>query len=151
VGPLELPADYYTTRKEWELASRLHLREHELHSEAHDREHELATVALDKAAGDLSRRLDEMNQFREQLRDQASTFMTTTRFEREHAALVNRIDEAIERLTARLDAESTVTTRQDAQAALLEKLAGNNRWLIATALSSGLALIALILHLAKIY
>jgi hypothetical protein len=45
------------------------------HQTAHEREHEMSTLAVTKANDVLEARLAAMNQFREQLRDQAATFV----------------------------------------------------------------------------
>lgn len=53
-----------------------HHREHEVHEKSHNREHEFTKEALTKAEKTTDERFKSTNEFREQLRDQASTFVT---------------------------------------------------------------------------
>lgn len=47
--------------------------------------------AIDKAAAAVDKRLDGMNEFRDQLRDQASTFLPRTEYQVHHEALMDRV------------------------------------------------------------
>lgn len=76
-----------------------HAREHQLHEQAHVREHEMATIALNKAEDSMNRRLEGMNEFREQLNSQAAYFVTREAFERYIKENELKTDTAISALT----------------------------------------------------
>jgi hypothetical protein len=59
----------------------------------HHREHADLRTAIDLASTDINRRLSEMNQFRAQLESERGTYMTRDMYDREHAALGNRVKE----------------------------------------------------------
>jgi hypothetical protein len=133
-----------------------HERELRAIFDAHERELRLQAEAAVEKARDIQfreyeRRLESMNEFREQLQRQAGTFMTIERFEREHASLLDRVERGIATLGDKIDTQEKVTVRQDATVQLAEKIGSNQRWAIATFLGTGLTLIALLLHLAKLY
>lgn len=48
--------------------------------------------ALEKAESSISRRLDGMNEFRDQLKDQTKTFLTWDAYEAKHGALETKIE-----------------------------------------------------------
>ena len=133
-----------------------HERELRAVYDAHERELRLQQeAAVDKARQyqltTLEVRLEGMNEFRAQLETQTRTFMTTDRFEREHAALVERHVRDLAAVNEKLQLEEKVTVRQDTTQAVLDKLAANNRWMIGILVASTLSLLALILHLAGLY
>lgn len=104
----------------------------------HERELRIqAEVAVEKARDsqyrELERRLEGMNQFREQLTAQATTFLTVERWEREHQLLTERHARDITMLGERLGTEERVTARQDSAALAVEGIRTNNRWLIGIA------------------
>jgi hypothetical protein len=83
-----------------------HEKLHDAHSVAHDQRHLSEHQALVAATSSMDKRLDQMNEFREQLRDQAANFVRSDNFEtfkdeRRHAlaALDVSIDNRIEALT----------------------------------------------------
>ena len=57
--------------------------------EAHEK---FTKIAMDKAETVMNLRLSGMNEFREQLRDQASTFITTTVYDVNHKLLESKIE-----------------------------------------------------------
>lgn len=165
-------------QREIELWKTYHERDHRTHLEAHVREHDQTEEALIKAATALEKRLEGMNEFREQLKTQAATFITrdmfdvkigamqdqltvlrdennnfmsTERFMREHKALIDKMEDKFAQYDIKITQEEKVTVRQDAQQDLLDKIAINNRWLIGIALSTGLTLLGLFLHLIGTY
>jgi anti-sigma-K factor RskA len=144
------PDDQFITRREFEIWDSGHAKQHDDHLVSHEREHGLMGVALAKADEDVSRRLENMNKFRQILADQQATFMTIARFDREHAALTEKVEAALAAISEKLGTEERVTLRQDAQAALLEKLSANNRWLIGLAVGIVLTLGTTVLHLMKV-
>jgi hypothetical protein len=73
-----------------------------LHAEAHAREHALTQTALEKAERAMEHRLEGLNEFRGQLRDQAATFASRDLVDSRLATLSIRQDEATERIEARL-------------------------------------------------
>jgi hypothetical protein len=170
--------DVEVLKKDLELWKNYHERDHATHLEAHIREHAATEEALNKAAAAMEKRLEGMNEFRDQLKTQAASFITrdvfdakmqamqdqlgllrdehvgfmsTERFEREHKALIDKIDDKFASYDLKLVAEEKVTVRQDAQQALLDKLATSNRWMMGVAVSSGLSLLAIVLHLIGAY
>ena len=58
-----------------------------LHATAHAREHSMTKDALDNAKKSLDLRLDEMNEFRKQISDERSTYLTKAEFTRFEDAL----------------------------------------------------------------
>lgn len=84
-----------------------HEKLHDAFSEAHRQQHESEQRALEAAVKAMDRRLDEMNQFRDSLREQASTFLRREQleafiatYERAHDEVVQLIrDEREERRT----------------------------------------------------
>jgi len=124
------------------------------------------------------RRLDTMNEFRGQLKDQAATFitkdaveskfnsveleidtlnkdsnkyMTVERFDQSHKSLIDKIDTKFEVYDTKLLNEEKVTIRQDATQQLLDKLAANGRWLIGLSIATAISLAGLALAIIKIY
>lgn len=77
-----------------ELAS-VHAAAHEREHVAHQHEHVLTEDALKKAATHIDQRLAAMNEFREQLRDQAATFVRRELMDAEFKALAARLETAI--------------------------------------------------------
>jgi len=127
-----------------------HERELRTIYDQHERELRLQTEAAvektrDTQVAELERRLEGMNEFRQQLNLQAATFLTIDRWEREHTLLVERHTRDIAALAERVGTEERVTTRQDSAAASLEGIRSNNRWLIGIAIGlvSTLGLVAL--------
>ena len=79
--------------KEFNLWAEGHLREHELHIDNTRRAEELIKDTLDRTALSLDKRLETMNEFRESLKDQSTTFLTKEAYEREHSLLKEKMDE----------------------------------------------------------
>ena len=153
--------------REVERASVEHERELRALWDTHERELRVAhEAAVEKARqlqfDTLELRLEGMNEFRSQLSHQALTFMPIERFdrehaflrdrfEREHADLIGRMEAAFHVVNEKVDAQEKVTIRQDASDLLLAQSKSNQRWLVGISASSGLALIALLFHLARVY
>jgi hypothetical protein len=124
--------------------------------DTHERELRLqAETAVEKARDtqfrEYERRLESMNQFREQLTDQARSFLTIERYERDHKALSDRVEAQYEVMQARLSTEERVTARQDSAALAVEGIRSNNRWLIGIALGLVTTIVLFGLHLMGIY
>jgi hypothetical protein len=146
-----------------QLAAFDHERELRAVFDAHERELRQQNEAAVEKARQLQfevyeSRLEHMNEFRSQLSAQAATFLTVDRFEREHRVLIDRYEREAAVLSEKVSEQESVTVRQDAQQDLLAASQTNHRWLIGIsigiigiALSSGLALVALVLHLAGLY
>lgn len=58
---------------------------------------------IDLGGDDMERRLGEMNKFREQLREQAGSFLTTDKYEVRHENLTERHNNDVQRLESRLN------------------------------------------------
>jgi hypothetical protein len=153
--PYQEPSeDRVVTEREFDLWRSYHDREHALHVTAHDREHVLAEEAIDKAEAILERRLESMNEFREQLKDQASSFvtresaetqhksiqeeinrlrdlslsyMTIERFDREHKTLGDKLSNDIEELNSKLLTEEKVTLKQETEREMVDRISDNNQ------------------------
>lgn len=124
------------------------------HRAFHEREHILYDDAIEKASSSVIAQVKQLDIEVDRLRIGRSDYMTTSRFEREHEGLIERINTTFAQFNDRLQAETTVTARQDAQGELRDKIATNNRWLVGIAITSliGIATssvgaITLILHL----
>jgi len=114
--------------------------------DAHEREMRLQAEAAVEKARSLQfdvyeERLEHMNEFRAQLTEQAKTFMSVDRFEREHsglreryerehAALVERHTRDISLLSEKVEEQERVTVRQDSNAERLEKVGTTQRWMV---------------------
>lgn len=68
---------------------------------------ERAVVA---AAEEITRRLESMNQFRDQLREQAAGFLSRTEYQLHHDALCANLANIEERLSERLSAQEQLST-----------------------------------------
>jgi len=132
-----------------------HERELRAVYDSHERELRIqAETAVEKARqlqfDAMELRLEGMNEFREQLRRQAGTFMTIERFEREHSNLVGRLEQAVATLTDKLGTEEKVTARQVAQEEMLAKVSQNNRWLIGILATVAIFGATTVLHIFKV-
>lgn len=102
-----------------------------LHAEAHKREHYHGDVAVQKAYETMDKRLEGMNEFRDQLRDQAATF-----------ARRDYVDTVIAGVTATLEARSKSNSdRIDTLERKEANLAGRF-----TAMGIGVALVVIIIN-----
>ena len=164
-------------RREFDLWTEAHIREHGLYDLGHVREHSMTELALDKASSSINGRLEAMNEFRAQLTLQSQTFMTRDaydrqfvnikadidrlreegkryltqeRFERDHAAVIERVDSGLAGVNERLGVEGLVTARQDAQADLLDKLSTNNRWMIGILVTVAIFGATTVMHVFKL-
>lgn len=97
----------FITRREFDLWTNLHQREHESHSEAHDREHLMTQVALDKADERMNVRLEGMNEFREQLRMQTTTFVTKDMADVRHKGIEETLGLQVRDLHTRMESIET--------------------------------------------
>ena len=142
--------------REAQLAAFDHERELRAVYDQHERELRRANEeAVEKARAEhdkvIDLHLDQLNHAAERIDRMTATFMTTDRFDREHAALIERIDGAFARINAQLATEERVTARQDAQLDIRSQVGTSQRWLIGIAVSSGLTLFVLALHLVGVY
>jgi len=149
--------------REAETAAFDHERELRAVFDAHERELRLANEAAVEKARALQfevyeGRLGVLNHAAERMDALSKSFLPIDRFEREHRSLIDRYERDMMALAGKVAEQESVTVRQDAQTDLLVMSQTNHRWLIGisigvigVALSSGLALAALLLHLAKIY
>jgi hypothetical protein len=60
-------------------------------------------LAVTKAEETQDKRLDSMNEFRLQLRDQTGTFITRTEYEGLHQALIDKSDDRFQSMNSRMD------------------------------------------------
>jgi Flp pilus assembly protein TadB len=78
----------------------IHRREHEAAERAHRELHGAEKQARDAAVASMEKRLESMNEFRDQLREQATTFQQVKTAEAAHDAIDKRLDEMRERIVA---------------------------------------------------
>ena len=126
--------------REVENASVEHERELREAAIEHERELRVLTENAVEKARQLQfelyeQRLEAMNQFRAQLTEQASTFLTKERYERDHQIIIDRLNERLDSLEARINTEATATARQDASAQVLSTVTTTNRWLLGIAVT----------------
>lgn len=69
---------------------------------AHAREHELRDRMVDIAKEEVDRRLEDMNQMREQIDRERGTFVTSSVYESKHEAVVARVN-LLENARANID------------------------------------------------
>ena len=149
--------------REVEHASVEHERELRALWDTHERELRVAhEAAVEKARqlqfDTLELRLEGMNDLRAQLASQALTFMPIAGFEREHRALIGRMEAAFHIVNEKVDAQEKVTIRQDTSELLLAQSGQSHRWqvgiavtLIGISIATLLTLITLIMHLVGVY
>lgn len=132
-------------------------REHELSTRAsdhqvfHDREHALYDTAVETARKTMELNLQIVTADVDRLREIANSHLTIERFESQHSALIERMNERDERIQGALEVESRISARQQSKDEVLAGVSQNNRWLIALIVGNGLTLIALVLHLTGVY
>jgi hypothetical protein len=68
--------------------------------------------AVDVAKAEIDRRLADMNEFRKQLTDQAETFVLKELYDREHDALIKRIDIIREIQVTKADGTFAIETKR---------------------------------------
>lgn len=121
----------------------------------HEREHLLYDDAVEKASTSLGTQLTGLQIEIDRMQEAMQGLMSTARFEREHAGLIERINTKFGTYDEKISVQEKVTVRQDASQEILSKLADssatNKRWLIGILISTGLTLLALVLHLMKVY
>jgi len=77
-------------------------------------------TALKQANTEMNRRLDGMNEFREQLNNQAKTFMTKPEYESKHEGLIERVETCVDSLNGKMDnKDRELSKRIDALAKLV--------------------------------
>lgn len=96
----------------------------------HEREHLLYEDAIDKASSAITSQLRILETEFERMREDGHKYMSIDRFEREHSALIERMETALKAVADKVGAEERVTLRQAAQEELLIKIQQNNRWLV---------------------
>jgi len=121
------------------------------HRVYHEREHLLYDDAVEKASVALGTQLASLQVEIDRMQETMQNLMPVGRFEREHAGLIERIDTKFSTYDEKISVQEKVTVRQDATQELLDKVAVNNRWMIGVLISSGLTLLALVLHLMHVY
>jgi vacuolar-type H+-ATPase subunit I/STV1 len=117
------------------------------HREFHEREHILTDTAIDKATSSLLSEMSSLRRDIEALETSSHQLMSVGRFEREHAALIERVDAKFENYDEKIIAEEKVTVRQDATSALMEKIAQNNRWMVGILITLGIFAATTLLHI----
>ncbi len=138
-----------------------HERELRATHDDHERELRLQAEAAVEKARQLQfeiyeHRLDQMNEFREQLTAQATTFLTIDRFERDHKALSGQFDERWDRVQQAVRTEENVTLRQTTSAETGKEILAytrqsaeasntNRRWLIGISIGLVFSLIGLMI------
>lgn len=90
----------------------------ESHALAHIDQHRADEKAIGKATEQLNQRLEGMNEFRDQLREQATTFMRIDTYTQAHITLENRVEALGDSLEAKIDA---LTAHNTERIAVLEK------------------------------
>lgn len=105
------------------------------HRDFHEREHILYENAVDKASAAIQAEMSAMRKDIEDLTIASRNFMSTGRFEREHQALIERVDDKFAVYDEKITAEEKVTVRQAAQSDLSDKISIGNRWLIGIAVT----------------
>lgn len=120
------------------------------HREFHEREHILTDTAIDKATASLLSELSSIRKDIESLEASSHQFMTASRFEREHAALIERVDTKFETYDSKIAAEEKVTVRQDATQILTEKIGANNRWMLGILVTVAIFGMTTLLHVFKV-
>jgi DICT domain-containing protein len=124
--------------------------------DAHERELRIqAEAAVEKARNiqfqEYERRLEGMNQFRDQLREQANSFLTIERFEREHQAVLDRMERGFTNVTEKIQIEERVSVRSAAQDELLAKIGLNNRWMVGILVTLGIFGATILFHIFGIF
>ena len=121
------------------------------HQLYHEREHLLTDAAITQASAALKQKLDVLEADQDRWRDQAAQWMTVERFDREHAALIQRFEASMSVLSDRLSAEHDVTTSQKTRDELLEELAVGRRWLVGLAITVLVTLVISLLNWLKVF
>jgi len=94
-------------------ASKIHADAHEQQHQAHKEIHDVEKENLDKASIALDRRLEGMNEFRNQLRDQAAKFVDRELDVAQNNAMEKRIDQNRDELAALRLLIATKVSRDD--------------------------------------
>lgn len=80
-----------------------HQREHALHTDFHTTEHQMTQRALEKADSTLERRLEGMNEFRDQLERQSGNFVTRETHETFVKERTEKLDTALATINEKYD------------------------------------------------
>jgi hypothetical protein len=124
------------------------------HRTFHEREHLLYEAAVEKASASTAADLSIVRKDIEGLELASHTYMSTVRFEREHSALLERVEEMFARVDEKLAAQEKITlqqtTQQSTREEMLATLATNRRWLTGLAVSLGVTMVVTILNYLKI-
>ncbi len=111
----------------------------DLHWANHRIEHASDQRAIDKVESTVATRFESVNEFREQLRTQASTFVTRNEAESEHKATNDRIT-ALESFRDKNEGQKTQQVEGKS----------NSQWVIGLAISIGLFFIGLMVGLVEL-
>jgi hypothetical protein len=141
--------------REAEKAAFDHERELRAIHDNHERELRTQTEAAVEKARALQfniyeQRLEGMNQYREQMREQAQSFMPSERFEREHNMLIERMERGFSGVADKLAIEERISTRTAAQDELLAKIGSNNRWMVGILMTLAIFGATTLLHVFKV-
>ena len=136
-----------------EFANINHINEE--HRVYHEREHVLYDDAVEKASASLSAQLSTLQVELDRMAQQMQSLLPVGRFEREHAALIERIDTKFATYDEKIAGEHDVTVRQDTTQDLLNRIAESSavqrRWMIGLAVSTGATFLLLFAHILKLY
>jgi chromosome segregation ATPase len=91
-----------------------------VHMAAHTQEHQMLQRAIDKSEESLNKRLEGMNEFREQLSEQAGRFVTIVQFDERSTSLMAKVDTALHAITQRIDSNSLRVHELERQKANLD-------------------------------
>jgi hypothetical protein len=127
----------------------------EEHRVYHEREHILYDDAVEKASASLTSQLASLQVELDRMQLQMQSLMPIGRFEREHAALMERVDTKFGTYDEKLNDQEKVTVRQDTTQELLNRIAEtsgtNRRWMIGLMVSTGATFMLLAAHLLHLY
>jgi hypothetical protein len=121
------------------------------HSIFHEREHVLYGDALEKASSTLQTNLLTLQTEVDRLSDASKAYMTTERFEREHAQLFERVEAAFARVDEQIGAEARVTVGQTARDEVMSQVQANRRWMIGLAGTTVVSILTLALKLLGVF
>lgn len=128
---MRLLAERISHERELRLAAEKafdHERELRRLHDLHERELRLQTEKAVEHARDIQfreyeRRLEEMNRFREENRDQTKTFLPIDRFEREHEGLEGKIDLRIDNVDLKRSTDHEILVKLVTQVGTLRGIA----------------------------
>jgi hypothetical protein len=105
-----MPEKEIITQREFDTHLELHQRQHTTYNENHTILHAMEAEARDKAVENIDRRLEGMNEFRDQLKAQAATFVTRAENDLRAQGTRKEIEGKQDAINSELD---TLKTRMD--------------------------------------